>query len=1482
VTEGREGLWRPEHERDACGVGLVAALDGEPRRQVVELALAALASVGHRGAVDADGRTGDGAGLMVSVPHEFFHAQIARLGCRPTPGAVGVGQIFLPRTDLGAQDRARTLVETELVRIGARLYGWRQTPVQPRALGAKADATRPEIAQILFCDPLHRPADELERLLTVARRRVERRALELDLHSLYICSLSARTVVYKGLFLAAQIAEFYEDLRDERFVSPAAVYHQRYSTNTFPEWRLAHPFRMLAHNGEINTLKGNVNWMRTHEGPMSRRAFGEDAASVLPIIQPGSSDSAALDAVYELVVRGGLSVPFAKVLLVPEAWSHRQDQLPASWSAMYHYCNALMEPWDGPAALVVFDGRWAVAGLDRNGLRPLRWALTLDGLLSVGSEAGLCPLDPASIVKRGAVPAGRMIGVDLQEGHFYDAEPLLDSLARARPFEQWMAAVVDLDPRLASDSESALFPEEELRLRQRAAGLTLEDLELILQPMGEIGAEATGSMGDDTPLAVLSERYRPLSHFFRQDFSQVTNPPIDPLRERRVMSLKTRFGNLGRALDGDRATRSLYTLSSPILTNRMFDRFSAEVGADLVLLDATYGRPTGEPGESLRRALEQLRQAAVDGVRAGATHVVLSDRALGPDRAPLPGPLAVAAVHTQLVRAGLRSSCSLNVRTADALDPHSVAVLIGVGATTVNPYLALDSVLERVGRGLLPGPGAQAVARYKAALEAGLLKIMSKLGISVLSSYRGGGYFEALGLSRTVLDEYFLGVSGRISGLGLPELEARAWQQHTLAFTSPGGLPTGGFYRQRSRGERHAYGAMMVHQLQKAVREDDFAAYLRYVEVCHARPPMSLRDLLEPVPLGPPVPLEEVEPASALCRRLLTPGMSLGALSPEAHGTLNVAMNRLGARSVSGEGGEDPRRYARRADGDDANSAVKQVASGRFGVTAEYLNQCREIEIKIAQGAKPGEGGQLPASKVTELVARLRHASPGATLISPPPHHDIYSIEDLAQLVYDLKQINPDASVGVKLVAGAGVGAIAAGVVKARADTILICGSVGGTGASAQSSIKFAGLPWELGLAEVNQTLTLNGLRHRVRLRTDGGLRTGRDIVLAALLGAEEFGIGTLALVALGCLIVRQCHSNTCPVGICTQDEALRKKFAGEPEHVVRLMTFLAEEVRGHLARLGVRTLEELVGRPDKLVQREGHPVDCGPLLVRVDSGGHPRIGPASGRVEVEDTLDAQVIADAPPFFRHGAKVQLSYPIRNAQRAVGARISSRIVRRWGMTGLPEDQLTLRLRGTAGQSLGAFAVRGLRLEVDGEANDFVGKGLSGATIVVRPSRSRSGEVLLGNTCLYGATQGYLFAAGRAGERFAVRNSGAVAVIEGCGANGCEYMTGGEVIILGPIGENFGAGMTGGRVWLYDPQGSTARMNPETIRWGPFRSRAAEQRCRTWIERHVRETRSLFAESLLAAWPVARDRFVEITAMEAEKKMRGELRLVESLR
>jgi len=1478
------GMYRPEFESDACGVGLVAATDGKPSRRVVSSAIDALKAVWHRGAVDADGMTGDGAGLHVDLPARFFDDAIADSGHKVLPNRLAVGMIFLPRTDLSAQETCRTIVEAEIIEAGYKIYGWRQVPVNVSVIGVKAQNTRPEIEQIMIAGPLpdRQSIAEFEKNLYLIRRRIEKKVIAAQIQDFYICSLSCRSIIYKGLFLAESLSVFYPDLTDERFESRVAIFHQRYSTNTFPQWWLAQPFRTLAHNGEVNTIRGNKNWMKSHEIKMASLAFGDHSEDIKPVIPAGASDTAALDAVFETICRSGRDAPTAKLMLVPEAWQNEADMDPAH-KAMYEYMASVMEPWDGPAALAMTDGRWAVAGVDRNALRPLRYSKTSDNLLIIGSETGMVVVPESQIIEKGRLGPGQMIAVDLQEGVVFSDKAIKDKIASEEPYPERVKGFQTMDDLPPAPANAGMnFSKEELIRRQTAAGHTLEDMEVILAPMVEDAKEAIGSMGDDTPLAVISLKPRQISHFFRQNFSQVTNPPIDSLRERHVMSLRTRFSNLANILEKDSQNENVLVLDSPVLSCGAWQRLKTSFGDAVAEIDCTMSNTGG--AIELRDAIARIRDEAEQAVRQGKTEVFLTDENIDEDHMAISMIIATAAVHTHLVRKGLRAYASVNVRAAECLDTHCYAVLIGVGATTVNAYLSEAAIEDRHKRGLFDGLTLEdCIARHKKAVDEGLLKIMSKMGIAVISSYRGGYNFEAVGLSRALCNDLFPGMPTKISGEGYASLFINAQDKHEAAFEAAVvRLPVGGFYKQRDGGEAHAYGAHLMHLLQSAVAHDSYSSYLQFSQGVRELEPVYLRDLMEFNYAPEPIPIDEVEAITEIRKRFNTPGMSLGALSPEAHETLAIAMNRIGAKSVSGEGGEEKRRYTPFENGDNASSPIKQVASGRFGVTAEYLGACEEVEIKVAQGAKPGEGGQLPGFKVTEFIAKLRHSTPGVTLISPPPHHDIYSIEDLAQLIYDLKQINPKARVCVKLVSAAGIGTIAAGVAKAHADVILISGNTGGTGASPQTSIKFAGTPWEMGLTEANQVLTLNNLRHRVKLRTDGGLKTGRDIVIAAILGAEEFGLGTLSLVAMGCIMVRQCHSNTCPVGVCVQDEKLREKFTGTPEKVINLMTYMAEEVREILARLGYRTLEEVIGRTELLRQvsrgaEHLDDLDLNPILAKVDAPDTERtFNLPTHRNEVPDSLDAQMIADAQPVFERREKMQLTYTVRNTHRAVGTRFSAEVTAKYGMSTLNEDHVHVRLRGSAGQSLGAFLCQGITLEVFGDANDYVGKGLSGGKIVVRPMVSSpldsKANTIIGNTVLYGATSGQLFAAGQAGERFAVRNSGADVVVEGCGANGCEYMTGGNAVILGAVGNNFGAGMTGGMAFILDlDRNFEKHANPESLVWQRLDSDYWEEHLKSLIESHHQTTDSNWSETILRDWDRWRERFWQVCPKEMVSRL-----------
>ena len=1463
----KNNSYSEDQEHSSCGVGLIASLSGKPSRKVVEMGIQALKVLYHRGAVDADGKTGDGAGIQLDIPENFFKEKIQRTGHNINNMPFAVGMIFLPRTDFNAQEKSRIIVESEIIKGGFKIFGWRHVPLNTKIIGDKAKATLPEIEQVLIRNETYKNKSDLDNNLYIIRKRIEKKINQENINDFYICSLSSQSIIYKGMFLAEQLSNFYPDIEDERFISKFAVYHQRYSTNTFPTWSLAQPFRIIAHNGEINTLKGNKNWMAAHEPRMQHKNFENNIDDLKPIIDKSASDSAALDSTIELLVRSNRSLPMAKLMTIPEAFAHRRD-FPKKLKDLYSYANAVMESWDGPAAICGVHNEWAIAGMDRNGLRPIRYTLTEDFIIA-GSETGMVEIEESKILERGRVGPGQMIAINFKEGKFYNDYEIKNKLSQSRPFGEWIKKITHIDGLVQSvDEEFREIDKPNLRKRMASFGWTIEDLELILHPMIAESKEAIGSMGDDTPLAVLSEEYRGLHHFFRQNFSQVTNPPIDSLRERVVMSLRTRIGNLSNILDEDQSQCDHLQLNSPVLSINQFKTMKRYMNDSVKEIDTTMNLKL--EGCSFGKELNRINKEAEEAVRSGFVHIILTDKSLSKNKIALPMILVTSSVHHYLIKKKLRTFISLNIQSAECMDVHYFAVLIGVGATSVNAYLAQQAIADRHKMGLFKKLSyEECVDRYIKSINNSLLKIMSKMGISVVSSYRGGCNFEAIGLSRNLMSEYFPTMSSKISGMGLFGLQSRSLLSHRKAFDEDiVNLKIGGFYRYRKGGEKHAFEATSIHMLQSAVGSDNYSLYKKYSKLIENIQPINIRDLLSFKKEKKKDLIDEVESTFEIRKRLVAPGISLGALSPEAHETIAIAMNRIGAKSDSGEGGEDSERFNLRQNGDNPSSKIKQVASGRFGVTAEYLNNCDEIEIKIAQGAKPGEGGQLPGGKVTTLIAKLRHSTQGVTLISPPPHHDIYSIEDLAQLIYDLKQINPIARVCVKLVAQSGIGTVAAGVAKAKADTILISGHNGGTGASPQTSIKYAGLPWELGLSEVHQVLSLNNLREKVILRTDGGFKTGKDVVIAAMLGAEEYGIGTASLVAMGCIMVRQCHSNTCPVGVCSQDEELRKRFTGTPEKVINLFTFIAEEVREILSTLGFKTLNEIVGRSDLLYQvsRGGSDLDdldLNPILTKIDSDLGDYSYKLLNRNKVSSSLDEKIINDAKNLFENNQKIQLNYTIKNTDRALGTRFSSEVTTKIGMSILPEDHVYIRMNGTAGQSLGAFLAQGITLDVLGDANDYVGKGLSGGKIIIRPSSKSKlitkDNVIIGNTVLYGATKGKLLAAGIAGDRFCVRNSGAEAVIEGCGDNGCEYMTGGNAIILGSVGNNFAAGMTGGMAFVYDKDGTLpVRINLEDVIYQQRMTSYWENFLYTKIVEHFNVTKSNHAKNLIDNWE--KDKFL----------------------
>ena len=1479
-------IYSESMEHDSCGVGLVASTEGLKSRKVVEQGIEALKAVWHRGAIDADGKTGDGAGIHIEIPSNFFIEKIENYGRKYDGGVICAGMIFLPRNDYNAQEKCKTYIETELLKNNFNIYRWRQVPINTSVLGSKAEITRPEITQVLFT-PKNKSINgkTLERKLYETRRKIEKECLKNHLNQFYICSFSSKSIIYKGMFLAESLSEFYLDLQDERLTSRYAIFHQRFSTNTAPSWDLAQPFRAIAHNGEINTLKGNINWMKVHEEEMFSSLF-EDMENIKPVIPIENSDSASLDNVFELLNMSGHSAPLTKIMLIPDAWSKKSKILPRDHLQLFNFLNSTMEPWDGPAAIAATDNDWVIAATDRNGLRPLRYTVTKDKLLFAGSETGMVDLDEKKIVSKGRLGPGEIIGVRIERGKVFTNSEIKNYLAKE--YKNFNNQIIDLDKKFLIKDEKNEFSGEELRILQHCFGYSIEDLELILHPMVEESKEATGSMGDDTPLAVLSDKYRPLYHFFRQNFSQVTNPPIDSLRENKVMSLKTRFGNLGNILDFSNLTEeNIYVLNSPILSNSQFKKFVSYFGGNSKILECTF-----DEQDSLENALNNLKGEVEKSVREGINQIILTDKNISKEKLPIPMLLCIGAINTHLINLGLRGYVSINVQTGDALDTHSFATLIGVGATTVNPYLAFDSIHQRYTKMLFENLSfEECISRYIKSVNLGLLKIMSKMGISVLSSYRGGCNFETVGLSRTLVKDYFPGILSKISGIGLNGIEKKIRKIHNEAFNSTSKiLPIGGIYKYRKNGETHQYQGKLIHLIQTAVTKNSYDIYKKYVDGIYNLKPINLRDLID-FKVKKSISIDEVESVPSIMKRFGSGSMSHGALSKEAHETLAIGMNRIRGASCSGEGGEDEKRFKVKENGDSANSKVKQIASARFGVTTNYLNNCNEIEIKIAQGAKPGEGGQLPGFKVTDEIARLRHSTPGVTLISPPPHHDIYSIEDLAQLIYDLKQINPKARIGVKLVASSGIGTIAAGVAKAKADIILIAGHCGGTGATPQTSVKYVGIPWEMGLTEANQVLTLNNLRHQVTLKTDGGIKTGRDVVIAAMMGAEEYGVATTALVAMGCIMVRQCHSNTCPVGVCTQDKKLREKFTGTPDKIVNLFTFIAQEVREILAQLGFNNLNEIIGRTNLLKQvSKGSSnlddLDLNPLFVQADSGSNKKYCENVIINSVPDTLDQKIWPEIEQLIEKNEIIEKEFKIKNTHRAVGTRISYHLYNKFGNNMLKENSISLKFNGSAGQSFGAFGVKGLKLSLKGDANDYVGKGLSGGTIVVKlrdESNLISNEnTIIGNTVLYGATSGYLYAAGQAGERFAVRNSGATAVIEGCDSNGCEYMTGGSVLILGEVGDNFAAGMTGGMAFVYDVNNNfEKKVNPESVVWQKPETEFWIKFLKDLILNHLRETNSSFANKLLNNFENEIINFFQVCPKEMIDKLDNPLTLNKTL-
>jgi glutamate synthase (NADPH/NADH) large chain len=1490
-----QGLYDPAFEHDACGMGFVASIRGHKSHDIIQQGIQVLINLTHRGACGCDPETGDGAGILIQIPHRFFVKESKQLGFElPEAGEYAVGMTFLP-----VEKHQRLQCEGILERIvreeGLSVLGWRDTPVDGDAIGRVARQSQPYIQQVFVARAADMDEDLFERKLYVVRKRAEREILESDVEDremFYIPSLSARTIVYKGLLLAPQIANFYGELSDPDVTSALCLVHQRFSTNTFPSWQLAHPYRYIAHNGEINTLKGNVAWMHARQSILSSPLFGEDIKKLFPIVAPSGSDSANFDNAVELLFQAGRSLPHVMAMLIPEAWAGNPHIKPEK-RAFYEYHASLMEPWDGPAAIAFTDGRVIGATLDRNGLRPGRYVVTHDDLVVLASEAGVLDIDPRNIKTKGRLQPGKMFLVDTIAGRIISDKETKQRLAARQPYQQWLQEKQITLDQLPEPSRMHSSAHGTILCRQRAFGYTDEDLRMILEPMAAKGEEPIGSMGTDTPLACLSDRPQPLFNYFKQLFAQVTNPPIDPIREEMVMSLISFIGTERNILEETADNCHTLKLPHPILTNRDLEKLRRIATGDLlaITLPALFRAADGEAG--LRRAVDELCRQASLAVKSGYTLLILSDRGVDKDYAPIPSLLALAAVHNLLVREETRTQVALIIESGEPREVMHFALLIGYGASAINPYLAIETLEDLAARGYLPeGINAEiAVKKFIKGINKGLLKTFSKMGISTLQSYRGAQVFEAIGLSKDLVDAYFAGTTSRVEGVGLDVLAREAQMKHEYAYQPitefDTELAVGGSYHFRINGEYHLLNPLSISKLQHSVREGNFQTFQEYTELIdtQSRNLSTLRSLMEIKKAKKPVLLDQVESAKEIVKRFATGAMSFGSISKEAHETLAIAMNRIGGKSNTGEGGEDEERYIRDDNGDSRRSAVKQVASARFGVTANYLINAEELQIKMAQGAKPGEGGQLPGYKVDEVIARIRHSIPGVGLISPPPHHDIYSIEDLAQLIFDLKNVNPRARIAVKLVAEVGVGTVAAGVAKAHADVVLISGDTGGTGAAPLSSIKHAGVPWELGLAETQQVLLLNDLRSRIRVQTDGKLQTGRDVVIAALLGAEEFGFATTPLIALGCIMLRKCHLNTCSVGIATQDPELRKKFQGQPEHVINFFFFVAEQVRQYMADLGFRTVNEMVGRVDKLdVQPavdhwKARGIDLSAILYNPPVPGRV----ARHCVQAQDhglgnVMDHHLIEKSRPALENRSPVEIDLPIHNVDRAVAAMLSGEIARRYGSEGLPDDTIRIRFKGSAGQSFGAFLAKGVTLSLEGDANDYVGKGLSGGRVVVYapPQAGFVAEenMIVGNVVLYGATSGEAFFNGVAGERFAVRNSGATAVVEGVGDHGCEYMTKGLVVVLGSCGRNFAAGMSGGVAYVLDERRefTTERCNQVSVDLEPVIEPEDVAIVHRLVTRHYELTGSARAKAILGNWAEMLPQFIKVFPHEFKRVLK----------
>ncbi len=1488
----KEGLYDPANEHDACGMGFVANIAGQASHEVVRRGIEVLENLNHRGGAGCDPCTGDGAGVLIQVPDAFFRKETDRLGFGlPAAGTYAVGMVFLSAEATERSWQIAT-IESVIAEERQQLLGWREVPVDPAQIGEMAREAMPSIRQVIIGAAPGLEGAAFERKLYVIRRVIETRVLARS-SSFHIPSMSSRTLVYKGLLLAHQIDGFYKDLADPTLVSALSLVHSRYSTNTFPSWKLAHPYRYLCHNGEINTVRGNVNWMNARQGTLRSELFGDDLKKIYPVIRPGLSDSGSFDNALEFLILSGRSLPHAISMMIPEAWEHHA-LMDEDRRAYYEYHSGLIEPWDGPASIAFTDGTKIGAVLDRNGLRPSRYMVTKDGFLVTASEVGVLDTPPENVLRKGRLQPGRIFFVDLEQGRIIEDEEVKEELVARRPYRTWVETQrVKLGDLPRAEVDHHANPETRF-VRQQVFGYTSEDLRVLIAPMARDGKEAIGSMGEDAALACLSDRPRLLFHYFKQLFAQVTNPAIDSILERPVMSLFSTLGEERNLLAETPEHARLLRLDRPVITDEELARIRniSLPGFEARTLSTTF--KAAEAAAGLRAALDRLCRQASEAVAAGANLLVLSDRDISPELAPLPALLATGAVHHHLIREGTRTRCGIVVETGEAREVAHFALLIGFGAGAVNPYLAFETIAQLVEEGAFVPEDLSyeaAVKNYLKATDKGLLKIFAKMGISTLRSYRGAQIFEAIGLDRELVERYFTGTQSRVSGVGEDVIAREALMRHERAFAHDAfvypELDPGGLYQWRRRGERHTFNPDTVAKLQHAVRSESFATFKEYSQAANdeAERLCTLRGMLKFKFAPEPVPLSEVEPAASIMRRFCTGAMSYGSISLDAHQTLAVAMNRIGGKSNTGEGGEDPRRFTPLPNGDSQRSAIKQVASGRFGVTSWYLVNADELQIKIAQGAKPGEGGQLPGHKVDATIAATRYSTPGVGLISPPPHHDIYSIEDLAQLIHDLKNANQRADVSVKLVAESGVGTVAAGVVKGKADAVLISGHDGGTGASPLTSIKYAGSPWEIGLAETQQTLVKNDLRGRVRVQTDGGLKTGRDVVVAALLGADEFGFATAPLVAMGCILMRVCHLNTCPVGIATQDPVLREKFAGQPEDVVRFFHFIAEEVRELMSQLGFRRVDDMIGQVDRLDVRDASGHWKAKFLDLSDLLHKPDVGHAIRWVTRQDSgldkaLDHQLVELARPALERGEPVEIRLPIRNIQRTVGTILGSEVSRKYGLEGLPEDTIRIHFTGSAGQSFGAFVPHGMSLFVEGDANDYCGKGLSGGKIAVKTPPSSpfdpAENIIAGNVVLYGATGGEAYFNGVVGERFCVRNSGANAVAEGVGDHGCEYMTGGRVVILGPTGRNFAAGMSGGIAYVLDEEGEfPARCNLEMVELEGIDGEDAETILRL-VRRHFLYTRSRVADEVLRKWETKAGSFVKVFPMDYKRALGDRLR------